>query len=234
MRVCIPSYGRAGRVETIKHFPEDMCSIYIPESQRNEYLKHYDRNILEVVPDEEDGNVNKKRNAILRRNKEKYIYMIDDDFRGLRDIKAGAFLDDKKMLWVMFNLLTMAEDAGACLFGFNNTNDPLKFRDFMPFSFTKPMFLVLGIKENDIEFDEGLTRNGDADYYFKHIRRHKIVLRDNRFFPDVGVVGKKNNGGIGAIGFGDGEKLQKRYGKKYVRLDKDNRVIGLTSPLNGI
>lgn len=231
MKICIPSYGRPGKVNV--PFPDGAdVRIYVPASQYQEYRLHKNRKRLVSVSDSEDGNIAKKRNAILERNKGCWLVMIDDDFRGFRPI-GGDVLSPEANYRVLLDLARLAMDAGIFFFGFNNTNDPMKYRDFTPFSFTKPFYWVLGIRENGLRFNPRLTRGEDVDYYFRHMLKHRRVLRDNRYFPDVPPIARKDSGGIGRKGLDDGRRLQKWYGEKLVRINDRGEVLGVSQPVKG-
>lgn len=86
----IISYGRAGTMTTHKVIPN--AKIVIPESQYKDYQKIHGTKKLFVIPDDMDGTIGKKRNAVLDLTPEKKIIMLDDD------MKKIFFIEDRRDL----------------------------------------------------------------------------------------------------------------------------------------
>jgi hypothetical protein len=75
MRIVIPSYGRGDLLITNKIFPG--ATIVVPESQKEQYAHH--KNVV-TIADTLDGNISRKRNAVLDLFVgEDDILMLDDD-----------------------------------------------------------------------------------------------------------------------------------------------------------
>lgn len=238
MRIYIPSYNRANQVHTADFFKGLDYKIVIPEKQYSSYLEYHDRNSLLVIPDNRDGNVSKKRNAILDIMKEEDGYGVipDDDLLGIINIKTGEKLDGKNVVRIFENMFSICEGIGACFCGFNNTNDMLKYRgDLSPFSLTKSFYQVVGIIESGIRYDETFTRGEDVDFYFKQLKKHHKVFRDNRYY--VKVDEKNKDTGIAIVDElcrEDNERLQRRWGSKLVRLYPNGVVKGVSQPYRGV
>lgn len=237
MRIYIPSYKRAGQVSTADFFEGFDYQIVIPMSQYADYLKFYDEKHLLVIPDELDGNVSKKRNAIMdiMKNEDGYGIVADDDLLAIKHIMHGYSLDASSVMNLFENMMEICFGIGAHLCGFNNTNDKLKYRgDFVPFSLTKPFYQIFGIVECGLRYDESLRRGEDVDFYFHQMLKHRKVVRDNRFHV---VVNEKNKDtGIGMTDeycVEDNIKVQKRWGKKLVRLYDNGVIKGVSQPLKG-
>ena len=92
--VAVPSYKRAGRVTTLAVVPD--AAIWVPESQAEAYEKHYPGHVR-AIPDERDGNVCRKRNAILDLSPSEWTLILDDDIRRIcywEDGKRNVFSPD--------------------------------------------------------------------------------------------------------------------------------------------
>ncbi|GAI75871.1 unnamed protein product [marine sediment metagenome] len=76
IHVAIKSYKRAGRVKTLVPFP--FAWVWAPESQGDEYREHYGDRVI-TIPDELDGNLGRKQNAILDRAPCPWVLLLDDD-----------------------------------------------------------------------------------------------------------------------------------------------------------
>lgn len=230
MKILIPSYNRAGLVSAIEHLPS--AKIVVPESQRQGYEKYYRRDQLIFIPDRWDGNVAKKRNAILNLcEPDEVICIADDDFIGLKSVKYNKFITEPEEM--IESLCQTIQYSDYYLGGFNNTIDPMKFRDFNPFSITKPSFGTVVIKVTDLRYDESLTRHEDTDFYFETLHTHRGVFRDNRFAP----VHKDPIGGIGSGETSHREcstKLVNKWGSEFIRVNPDGSIKGVTAPIKGI
>ena len=64
LNICIPTYKRAGALDGKEYFGS--AKYILPESQRDEYIKTLPIKRMVVIPDENDGNIARKRNWILK------------------------------------------------------------------------------------------------------------------------------------------------------------------------
>lgn len=78
MIITIPSYGRPSDQPTAKLVPSAI--IVVPDSQYEDYKRYGYKNII-TIRDEQDGNISKKRNAVLDLFPWEDVVMLDDDIR---------------------------------------------------------------------------------------------------------------------------------------------------------
>lgn len=235
MRILVASYNRAGTATTMDKIPS--AEIVVPESQADEYRKHYGERVVSI-PDHKDGNVAKKRNAILELVDEgELFWMLDDDLLKVIRIKQGEELDPEQVLESHYHSMESYDfDFG----GFSIYNDPVKYAEYQPFSLTKPSFQAVCIRRLDgLRYDEDLGRHEDTDYFLRVLHRGSRVLRDNRIFFEFECNKDKatSNQKGGIIG-GDAafqsaaEKLIARWGSA-VKVD-GHRVKGPASVRTGV
>jgi len=231
--IYIPSYGRAGMVSTFDVIKS--AKIVIPEKQYKEYAKHYPKKALFVVPDRRDGNVAKKRNAILDMTPEKNIAMFDDDLRKVVKIKTGKVLSGEQIVGLIYQGFNVAKEIGANYWGFNWTSQPRQVFEGRPFSLNKVFWQILCVIKTELRFDEKLLRCDDVDFWMKHVRRDKITLRYNYYHGFFRMKQKTQTGGIGLKSDPqeDIKILQKRYGKKLVPV-KNGELGLIQSPYKGV
>tara|TARA_R110002126_G_scaffold56553_3_gene151003 strand:- start:258 stop:686 length:429 start_codon:yes stop_codon:yes gene_type:complete len=115
MKILIPSYNRAGNVSTYHKIDDSI--IVVPESQYKDYVKHYDKSRLFVIPDKLDGNVARKRNAILDNYPDKEIFMIDDDLINVKEIKTGRKLNSIEFTRLIESGFDIINGLGLHFFG---------------------------------------------------------------------------------------------------------------------
>ncbi len=234
MRVLVPSYGRAGLATTMSLV--DCAEIVVPHKQAKEYEQAYPGKVL-VIPDCEDGNISKKRNACLNLLKEgELAWMLDDDLLSVDWIKHGKVDDIDQILESHHYLM---ESCDANFGGFSLTADPVKYFEYQPFSLTKPSYQAVCVRNiPTIRYDEELTRHEDADIFLQFLKHGGKVLRDNRYFfkfqcnADVAKV--KQKGGI--VGNEDAhqkalDKLVERWGE-CIKI-KNGKMNGIKTPRSG-
>jgi hypothetical protein len=240
--IAIPSYGRAGRVTSDAVFHDAL--VVVPESQAEEYAAHPLRNgcRIETIPDAEDGNISRKRNAILNRwGSEGDLVVVDDDYDYLGMVQGGEAI---RLEWwqieaLLANGFQMAEDLDTCLWGLNVQVDPRFYREYSPFAFLSPILgPFMAFRPCTHRFDEDLWLKEDYDYWLQVVRKHHKTLRCNKYHYMVdhfnergGLVGKRNM---------DEEvrqltRLQAKWGGKVVTYDLSRSVNPrVRVPLRGI
>jgi len=232
MRIFIPSYGRAGNVTTLEFMPN--AQVIVPQSQLKIYQDHYGDSVI-AIPDDQDGNVAKKRNAILNlMHDDELAWLVDDDLIDIIRIKGILSLDAEEVLYRHWELL---DSYNGLYGGFAISDDPVKYAEYCPFSLTKPSYgCVMIRKHSNLLYDETLGRHEDADYFLKVLHAGGVVIRDNRYFFKFKCNKSKatNRGGI------EGserdykpslDKLCKRWGS--VIKIKKGQMMGINSPRNG-
>lgn len=179
--IYIPSYNRSNQVRTYEYLEQGY--IVVPESQEKEYRKKYGKAVL-AIPDDRDGSVARKRNAILDLIKEKTGsgWMIDDDLECLRRKKENTKISGQDALEHFERIELMAKDGEFMFAGFDYSGDNMKLKDMSPFSFNKIFFGCVYVDaRDDIKYDERFSICEDVDYFLQKMERHRRVLKDNQY-----------------------------------------------------
>lgn len=243
--VAVASYGRAGRVSTVDVFPYG--KIVVPQRQTDSYAALQDLPEgweIVPIPDEADGNIARKRNAILDLFPGRDLVMLDDDYDYIGRWEGGIdrHLDGegiRHMLWQGFQL---AKDLGTPLWGINVQVDRRFYREYTPFSITNP---VLGPfqgwsadRPDDLRYDEDLYLKEDFDMSLRVLHRYHRILRMNAYHYKVdhyntlgGVVGTRNmSEEVRQL-----HALQRRWGSDVVKIQLHRSVAPvLKVPLKGV
>lgn len=241
MKIYIPSYRRAGKVLTHELFKDVEgvdVKIVIPKSQYKDYKEYYDDNLLYVIEDSKDGNVAKKRNAILDiiKQDEGYGIIADDDIKFVTKLSSGERLSPARLVDVFENLFSMANDVGAKYVGLANNSQPIRYTGGLkPFSFTKIFYCIVGVIEDGIRYDEQLKAGEDTDFYYKQVLFNTLVVRDNRFYAEVDNKNKDTGVGIKDKDRGNHLKdVQKRWGKHLVELHPNGTLKAIRQARKGV
>lgn len=181
--IYIASYNRFNCVRTFDYL--GMGNIVVPESQADDYRKHYGKAVM-VIPDSKDGSVSKKRNAILELIKEQqpdgYGWILDDDIKHIKRKKEDVNLEPDDAIQLMEKLEIMAKDMGAYYGGFEYNADMMKFKDMAPFSVNKIIYHMTLINVNDgLQYDERLRIGEDVDFYLQKLNLHRRLIKDNQY-----------------------------------------------------
>lgn len=234
MLIAVPSYNRAGMVSTYK-FLNGNCKIVIPNSQEKEYAEYYPQKALIAIPDEKDGNIAKKRNAVLDYTDDDEIVMMDDDLQHIVEIETGNLLNATALIHILENCFQMLRDCNKSLFGFNVSMDKMKYRPFQPFSLTKPFWGVVGIRKNGVRYDERLKRGEDVDFWLQNIKRDRFTIRFNSYHARFVEKKKSQSGGI-AVKKETNEDLNvllKKWGSRLLRIE-NGELKHVNSPISGV
>ena len=181
VHVAIASYGRAGRVSTIGLLP--WARIWVPESQADQYREAHGECVI-AIPDELDGNLCRKRNAILDMTPCRRTLILDDDL-----LFVGGFFGGKKrrldsdeiaaLIWTGFEL---ADQLGTTLWGLNVNDDSVCYDTYRPFSLLSPVMGPWGGHvAPTVRYDEAVAGHEDADFWLKTICEQRKTLRLNRY-----------------------------------------------------
>lgn len=192
VNITILSYKRAGRVAGYEYFPT--ARIVIPESQRDEYKKHYAVKRLIVIPDKNDGLCVKKRIWIMN-NIERPLLMLDDDVdcltttQGIYDAQ-GRFLRTKQFIKltpgqadnVIIRGFNLAEQWGCKFWGLNVNTDGRNYQQYKPFALTQPILGPFQAHlEHDLNYDIRTGTKQDYDFSLQMLRKYKKILRINKY-----------------------------------------------------
>lgn len=245
MKICVPSYKRANDCKAARLLSKAV--IFCHEFEAKEYAK-YNKNQLELIPDGLQGQgMGKIRNFILGAIKEnESLVMVDDDVSKYSVIEKGEIrtLEEWEIYYLFESLERMAREANTSVFGINQQSDRKFYREYSPFSFTSPILgPTLGIIKTELRFDDDLGLKEDYDYAIQAIRKHRRILRFNKYSYTAGHINKK--GGCSIIRTTDREKEQmqrlvRKWGEKIVKGERrtqgGNVTINplVTLPIRGI
>ena len=127
--------------------------------------------------------------------------------------------------------MLLAQEFGAKVWGVNLNPDKQSYREYTPFSL---LSVILGPfmvhLPHELRFDERMPTKDDYDMAIQQLNRYRKILRLNKFF----YVNKMAGSGSGQIGgqaacrsvkreFLQNELLKKKWGRKIVRSDNNNR-----------
>lgn len=185
MNIIIPSYKRSHDLKGKDYF--FMAKYCVPESQKDEYIKEVGKDRVITLPDNEDGDIVKKRNWILK-NIPRPLIMIDDDVKSIGYIqsinkKPKQFtLEKEKLLEFFTNSFVLCNDFNAKMWGMNQNSDPMSYRQYNPISLSN---IVLGPFQghlkHDLLFDKRVGTKDDYDMALQQLQKYKKVLRLNKF-----------------------------------------------------
>lgn len=185
MNIIIPSYKRSHELKGKDYFL--MAKYCIPESQRDEYVKIVGIDRIITIPDDQDGNIVKKRNWILK-NVARPLIMIDDDVKKLSywDNRKKSYLRkdlDKNLINELFEeFISLSLQFSVKMFGVSQNTDDRVFKEFSPFSL-KNIILgpFQGHLDHDLLFDERVGTKDDYDMSLQQLHKYKKILRFNKF-----------------------------------------------------
>lgn len=238
--IYIPTYGRADNVKTAKVFPNAI--IVCPESQEEEYRKHYPDMQFMPCPDSVEGNMAKKRNWIKDNARKDWFIMVDDDCDGIQMIEGQKQirLEFEHMMELFHNAFVMCEEWGTVLWGLNLNKDPKVYREYSPFS---SLSIILGpfsghIKSN-MRYDCRLPTKEDYDYGLQVLWKYHKVLRLNKYAYSVGHITGQTGGSHSIrkmeLEEAQNELLVRKWGKKVVKYNMAKDIDPVVKvPLKGI
>ena len=221
LHIAIRSYKRAGKITSLDLFKD--AYIWVPESQYKDYAKYYDESKIISIPDEEDGNSAKKLNAILNRNKSRWLLIIDDDLTDICYFEEGVIckLTSENINEMIEHYFQIAEGLNVKLWGLNQNSDPLSYRTYNPVCFLSPVLAPFsGHINTKLRYDEHIELKEDYDFWLQNIHKYRKTFRVNKYFY-------KHHHGSGISGGLLGtrsmdyetlcfERLQKKWGSKVV------------------
>lgn len=195
LKIIIVSHKRADRVLTTKAV--DGCAICIPESQREDYARHNPGVELVCHPDSVIG-LPAKRQWIMDHYPD--VFMLDDDIKEMRGVykRAGekAKIDSKLAREIIISTAHAARQAGAYLFGFNQSAIPTAYNGLQPISLTG--YMIEGwigiLSGSKLFYPRDMRLCGDFWISCLNAYHHRICYKDLRFsFVPVNTF--KNQGG---------------------------------------
>lgn len=235
MQIFYPSFNRHEAVHAFDFLQSGF--IVIPESQEDAYKVKYDGNLV-TIPDEMDGNITKKRNAVIDVAKKMGIerfYMIDDDIDGCENIWHEIEFTGEQALELLEVQYNLAQEMGIYMWGFqpSSQNFPAQYK---PFSMNKMLDQIYGLDITDgIRFDESITLYDNMDLCLQKLNKHRRIWRDDRHhFTEAYSKGGKNS----QIRYNDADRLhwqkvmQKKWGSRIIKTNKLN--VRANVPIAGV
>ncbi len=181
IHVAIKSYKRAGKISTHRIFP--FAHIWVPESQGESYRSKYGDRVI-TIPDDEDGNLCRKSNAILRRSPSPWTLILDDDITGIGYWEAGDhhWLAPDALEEFIYSSFCLAFELGVELWGVNQRRDELCYHTYSPFALLAPILGPFnGHLSPTIYYDESVLGKDDYDYWLQNIQKVRKTLRFNKY-----------------------------------------------------
>ena len=224
------SRSRIETAKTMRLLPE-WVEVLVPESEKPGYEEKYSNPIL-TVPDEIEG-LGMLRNWVLDNFTEETVIMIDDDinyFYCLTDENARQ-VEQEEFIQVLINTAVMANDAGAHVFGFFQT-DIRKYKGYDPFSLNGWVGCIIGVNGRKYRFRDDYFKV-DIDFCLQCLLIDRFIWMDNRYYA---LQSRDNNTG-GNSKFRTEDKynesidsLFRKWGKCLkLRLTRSQKCIHITT-----
>jgi len=181
IHVAIKSYKRSGNVKTAACMP--FASIWVPESQAEAYRANYGERVI-AIPDDRDGNLCRKQNAILDLCQYPKIVILDDDIPrvGMWENGGHKWLSPADLEWFIWQAFVMADDLGVSLWGINQGKDEMNYHPRTPFSLLTPVLGPFhGHIKPKVRYDESVLGKDDYDFWLQTIKAEHKTLRFNKY-----------------------------------------------------
>lgn len=227
MEVVIPSYKRWDGLKGADYFID--AKYVVPSSQVDKYSKVVGAKRVIEIPDEQDGNIAKKRNWILH-NIPRPLVMIDDDvesigyFEGRDGMSNGDHrrktLDKDLVIPFFQHLADVANQFGCKMFGLAQNEDNRIYKEWMPFSLScLTLGPVSGHLDHDLFYDENMGSKDDYDMGLQQLNKYRKIFRYNKAHYICGHG--SNSGGIVGMRTKEYEielckKIMLKWGKKII------------------
>lgn len=245
LSIVIPSYKRWEKLIGYDYFKT--AKYIVPQSQYDKYIAGRDKKRFIAIPDEEDGNIVKKRNWMLK-NIPRPLIMIDDDVDCLMMTEGGEYfkkfgrtkqcirLSPEEAESVFIDACNLAYQWGCPMFGFNLNTDGRNYQQYKPFSPTQPILgPCCGHLEHDLLYDEAMDLKEDYDISIQALNKYRKILRVNKYA--VNADHKENKGGCVSYRTMEKERaaceaIERKWGTKIIHYNIGKGKY--TSYLNGI
>ena len=180
IHVAVKSYGRAGQVTTTAIVP--FAWVWVPASQRKEYERAHPGRVI-AIPDQADGNLSRKSNAILDRSPKPWTLILDDDITAINRFEGGTDtpLSPTEVASLIERGFDLASQMKVRLWGINQNGDEMAYKPCTPFSLLTPILGPFnGHLSPELRYDESVLGKDDYDFWLQNIRRHRFTLRLNK------------------------------------------------------
>lgn len=223
----IPTYGRAGNIQTFKYLPSS--TFWVHEFEVEEYKKFHIGIIISVLPDKIRGNIARVRNYILKKREKDndVVVFFDDDMSKIFYFENNkkVFLDNESdVIDLLKKYSKLAMLFGVKLWGSNIVPDKKAYMEYTPFSMLSYISASFScfLKGNNLYYDERFSLKEDYDMLIQQIDKYRRVLRINKLFYEK--KGVEQVGGCSSYRNVRKEieqikKLQKKWGKHIVKED---------------
>jgi hypothetical protein len=181
VHIAIRSYKRAGAVTTLKVFPS--ASVWVPESQAEKYREHYGDAVV-TIPDECDGNLCRKCNAILDRTPSEWTLILDDDITSIHVFDHGKdrTLNQSDCMNLVQHGFEMASQLNVKLWGINQNSDEMAYASFRPFNLLAPILgPFTGHLSPVLRYDPQVLGKDDYDFWLQNIAKYHRTFRMNKY-----------------------------------------------------
>ena len=228
MKIFIPSYSRARCVFALEIFPS--ATVIVPVSQEAEYRRCNPRAELLTIPDEQDGNLARKRTAIAAlggKEPDAAYLVVDDDVSGLWDKVAGRAVTSEEATALVDALGAKAQAEGAVMFGLNPARQ-LPWTPEAEWTLNGGYAHLYGFRGNSgLAFDESVSGFESSDLFFQCRERGLVTLCWNRYAVEAvrGNLGGSNRASTQCRD--GGLALARKWGPRVVDLTPDGLVCGL-------
>lgn len=202
--VCIPSFGRAGAVKTLRFC--QTARLYVDEGEAEAYRTRHQGADLAVCPRGIHGNIGRVRNYILKEEFSRgasAVCMMDDDISRIFVYRVGADgfgyvrdrLEGEDFLGFIEKYTALAEELGCSFWGMNIMPANRLYKHGTPFSFEKPVLGPFCVHLSArFQYDESLSPKEDYDIFLQHLEAERKVLRLNFACYENGGSGLKRGG----------------------------------------
>ena len=185
--MAVASFGRAGRVSSVNVFPEGV--IVVPERQADSYRALQDLPegwSVQGIPDDQDGNLCRKRNAILRLFQGRDVVIVDDDYDTSVEGRRGRIVVSTRMgSGISSGPGGPRSELGTPFWGIDVQVDRRFYRETRrsasPTSSWVPSRASRRIVPEDLLYDEDLWLKEDYDLSLKVLHRWHRILRMNAY-----------------------------------------------------
>lgn len=239
-----PSYKRAEKSKTQLLY--NNIKLIVAEKEKELYEEN--GNIIEVCPDEIQGNIARVRNYILDTYLKKYdaVVIIDDDCSGIGrwENQEYKIFNEEELKEFFEKMYIITKEYGFYLFGLNCVSDKGAYREHSPFSTNKfigaPCSMIL--KNNICRYDEEIPLKEDYDFTLQNLKQYRGALRCN--YANYNVKQAQQTGGCASQRNSEEEEKQfnrlvEKWGSKIIQRDtKSKKQFDfnpiLKTPLKGI
>lgn len=231
MNYFIPSYKRSQGLKGKDYFTS--AKYVIPISQLNDYLKVLPEERIITIPDEDDGNLCRKRNWIMKNCPRPFV-MLDDDVYDIRTMQNRRFdvgftqfetMEFEKFDAYMDSVADLCRELDVRFFGISSKTDEREYKEWLPFSMTNIVNGPFqGHMEHELLYDERMPTKDDYDMTLQQLREFKKVLRVNFLAFYKFATKDGNEGGLVSMRTQEYETdncraIMRKWGTKIIRYE---------------